>query len=124
MKYQVDLTIDPSTPESSPASEDLFLPFGELREGAVYFPWGCAGWAHIRIKHNEHVLYPTNPDKWFTGNDILIKFECMFELSEAWNLFQVEGFNEDDFNDHTPIVSFIVLPATGLFRAPVVWVEG
>ena len=124
MKYQVSLTLSPSTPILTPTTEEILLPFGELREISVYFPWGCAGLAHIRIKHNEHVLYPTTSDEWFEGNDILIAFECLYELGEAWNHFKVEGYSEDDFETHTPIVSFVVLPATGLFRAPMVWVEG
>lgn len=113
MRYQVSLLIPASTSIATPASESLLLPHGVLDELEIYFPWGCAGLAHVRVVHNESQLYPTSPGEWFEGNDILIEFPCEYELLEAWNSFRVEGYNEDDFYPHTPIVGLTVLPARG-----------
>lgn len=124
MRYQVSLLIPASTLITTPVTESLLLPFGVLDEVEVYFPWGCAGLAHVRIIQDERQLYPTSPGQWFAGNDILIEFPCQYDLREAWNSFRVEGYNEDDFYSHTPVISFVVLPATGLWRVPAVWMEG
>lgn len=123
MRYQVSLTIPASTTEASPTVENIALPYGELTTCYVYFPWGCAGLVHVRVIHNERQIYPTSPDEWFEGNDIEIIFDCKYELGEAWNHFRVEGYNEDDFYPHTPIIQFTVLPATDLWVSPQVWLE-
>lgn len=123
MKYQVSLDMDPQTLITDTDTEVLPLPMGILKEASIFFPWGCAGLAHIRIIHNEHVLYPTNPDEWFSGNNILITFECLYELTENWNRFKIEGYNEDDMYSHTPIIAFVVLPSNDEpFTFPV-WLE-
>lgn len=124
MRYQVSLAIPANTPKSNPVVEELALPFGELTECYVMFPWGCAGLAHVRILHNERQIYPTTTNEWFEGNDIEIVFDCRYELGEAWNRFKVEGYNEDDFYPHTPIIQFSVLPVSGLWVRPEIWVEG
>lgn len=124
MEYAFEIEIPASTLESAPVRVATPLNKGRLTKVGVYFPWGCAGWAHIRILHFEHQLYPTNLDAWLAGNEIYIEFECAYDIEQGWTLFKVEGYNEDDFNPHTPIVDFVVLPVDGLFNPPVAWVEG
>lgn len=124
MEYTFEIETSPTTLESDPVRVATPLNKGRLVQVSIYFPWGCAGLAHVRILHYEHQLYPTNRGAWFAGNEILIKFECAYEIDQGHTEFKVEAYNEDDFNQHTPIVEFVVLPVSGLFKAPVAWVEG
>lgn len=124
MQYTFPIEIPANTTESSPVRVSTPLNKGQLRKCSVYFPWGCAGLAHVRILHYEHQLYPTNPDEWLTGNEIFIEFECAYDIEQGFTEFKVEAWNEDDFYQHTPIVSFVVLPLVGLYTAPTFWAEG
>lgn len=124
MQYTFPIEIAANTEESDPVRVATPLNRGRLVYCAVYFPWGCAGYARIRILHYEHQLYPTNLDEWLAGNEILVEFECAYDIEQGHTEFKVEGWNEDDFYTHTPLVFFVVLPVSGLFRAPVAWVEG
>ena len=118
MNYQISFEILPNITEDAPTSEEILLPFGDLVEVAIFFPWGCGGLTHVRILQNESQIYPTTPGEYFAGNDILIKFESRLRLIEAWNRFKIEGYNRDDTETHTPIVSFVVLPRPRGFVFP------
>lgn len=124
MQYDYAIEIPANTIESDPLRVATPLNAGRLTKVSAYFPWGCAGLANIRIIHYEHQLYPTNSDAWLNGNDILIEFECAYDIEQGWQYFKVEGYNEAEDYPHTPIVSFVVLPISGLFRPPTAWVEG
>lgn len=124
MQYTFPIEIPASTEESDPIRVSTPLNKGRLDKVSVYFPWGCAGYAHIRILHYEHQLYPTNPDEWLAGNEIFIEFDCEYDIEQGWTEFKVEGYNEDDFYTHTPFVCFVVLPVSGLEKPPAAWVEG
>lgn len=124
MRYDFEIETPASTGIATPVRVATPLNKGRLVYGSVYFPWGCASLAHVRILHYEHQLYPTNQDAWFTGNELLIQFECAYNIEEGWTHFKVEAYNESSFYPHTPIVSFVVLPTGGLFSAPIAWVEG
>lgn len=124
MQFTYDITIPSDTEKDSPTREITKLCYGILKRVQIDFPWGCAGLAHVRIIHYEHQLYPTNPDKWLAGNEISIVFECEYYITQGWNEFKVEGYNEDDFYPHTPVVNFNVLPFIGGFPGRPAWVEG
>ena len=124
MQFAYPITILPNTTAAAPKREITKVCYGVLKQVSVYFPWGCAGLVGIRILHYEHQLYPTNPDEWFTGNEIEIKFSCEYLILQGWNDFKIEGYNEDDFYEHTPVVTFNVLPIGTSFLGGPAWVEG
>lgn len=124
MQYTFPILTVANTTESNPVRVATPLNKGQLTKVSCYFPWGCAGLCHVRILHYEHQLYPTNLDEWLAGNEILIEFECAYDIEQGHTEFKVEAYNEDDFYEHTPVVSFVVLPLSGLYRPPVAWVEG
>ena len=124
MQFAFPITILPSTPEAKPKREITKVCYGVLKQVSVYFPWGCAGLVGVRIIHYEHQLYPTNSDQWFTGNEIEIKFSCDYKILQGWSDFKIEGYNLDDFEEHTPIVTFNVLPITTMDMPGEPWIEG
>lgn len=124
MQFTYPIEIEPETAASDPMRVQTELCFGILKKVSVYFPWGCAGLVGIRILHYEHILYPTNLDEWLVGNEIFIEFESEYLILGGWGEFKIEGYNEDDFYTHTPIVGFNVLRG-GLYQAGApTWVEG
>lgn len=124
MQYTFPIEIAANTTKAAPVRVATPLNKGKLVKVSVYFPWGCAGLAHVRILHWEHQLYPTNLDEWLAGNEILIEFECAYNIEQGHTEFKVEGWNEDDFYPHTPVISFVVIPVSGLYRPETAWVEG
>lgn len=110
MQYNFPLLVPANTPKSSPVRVATPLNVGQLTKASVYFPWGCAGLVYVRILWYESQLYPTNRTEWLASNDLLIEFECQEDIVEGWTHFSAEGYNEDDFYPHTPIVSFVILP--------------
>lgn len=109
MQYNFPLEIPINTIRTDAKRVDTPLCPGTLKKVTIYFPWGCGGYVGVRILHHEHQLFPTNEEEWYIGNEILIDFPCDYQLSQGWNEFKVEGYNEDDTYRHTPIISFVVI---------------
>jgi len=105
----IELTIPPNTPKEDPQIETIKLPYGWIKEVMIYFPWGCAGMVHVTIWHDEHQVWPSNPDTSYSGNDILIEFPENYRLPEAWNRFSVRGWSPNTKYKHTPIIRLTVL---------------
>lgn len=109
MQFNYPATVEPNTAKSDPYRLPIKLCVGVVQKASVYFPWGCAGLVGVRILHYEHQLYPTNPDEWFVGNEILIEFEDEYLIVEGPNEFKIEVYNLDDFYSHSPVAGFNVL---------------
>lgn len=124
MQYHFPLTLSPNTQIASPTRLTTKLCIGILEKISVYFPWGCAGLVGIRILHYEHQLCPTNRGEWFTGNEINIEFRAEYFIWEGENDFKIEGYNLDDFYEHTPLISYNVLRGGLAVPTSNGWVEG
>jgi hypothetical protein len=109
MQFTYPIEVSPNTTKAAPERLEIKLCIGIIQKVSIYFPWGCAGLVGLRILHYEHQLYPTNPDDWYTGNEIYIEFDDEYPILEGPNEFKIECYNEDDFYSHTPIVGFNVL---------------
>lgn len=124
MQFTYEITVPVNTTKDDPERLPIKLCYGHLKRVQVFFPWGCAGWVGIRVVHYEYQLYPTNRASWFMGNDLLIDFECEYEILQGWNEFKLEGYNEDNFYPHKPIVAFNVLPMPNVPLNFMPWIEG
>lgn len=124
MQFTYGVEVQPSVEKTDPTRYATPLCAGQLVKVSIYFPWGCAGWVKVRIFHYEHQLYPTNRAAWISGNEILIEFDCNYPVTQGWNEFKVEVYNEDDFNPHTPIVSFNILSWDAAYPGQQPWIEG
>jgi hypothetical protein len=101
MFYKYELTIPKSTPENDPEMLEISLPFGIIHHVEIYFPPGCEGEAKAKIEHNELQIWPSNPKKWFAGDEFPIKFNEDYHLEEDFNILKLYGYNEDTINSHT-----------------------
>jgi len=109
MQFTYPIEVEPNTLETDPARVQTKLCVGILQRVSIYFPWGCAGLVGVRILHYEHQLYPTNPDDWYTGNEIFIEFDEEYLILEGPNEWKVEAYNLDDLYSHVPLVGFNIL---------------
>ena len=112
MDYVFELAIPKNTSAEYPVSESLRIPAGTITQVRIYFPAGCAALVGVRIRVDELQVYPSNPDKWYVGDDIQISFTDEFELTENFSTVVVEGYNLDDTFAHLPRVSLTELSAT------------
>ncbi len=121
MIYETDVLIPKNTSINAPVSVILPVHPGVLRQFEVYFPRGCAGLARVRVLYWSHPLFPSNPDGWFRGDDVLIRFDEDMPLPGAPYEFLIQGYNDDDTYAHTPIVRMSIIPSgddlASLFRS-------
>ena len=114
MDYFWTLEIPKTASEDEPYFKDSLLPPGWITEVRVIFIPGPAGTAKCRIKHNERVIYPTNPDEWYSGDDIMIKFADNYPLPDAQNKIILEGYNDSTKYLHRVFVGLTVQPLSDM----------
>lgn len=109
MNYVVDMTIPLDTAKADMERQEIRLPKGVVKKVSIYFPWGCAGMVSIVVFEYEHQVWPTQHEKYYRGNEVLIEFPEDHDLPDEWNLFSVRGWSPGTEYEHTPIVSITVL---------------
>lgn len=81
MFYDKLITIPAGTLKSNPIIQSLLLTKGVVNHVEIVFPAGCHNTVSCVIMHQEHQLFPTNPDGSFQSDNDIIKFEDWFELN-------------------------------------------
>jgi len=117
MYYETRITIPKSTLQAAPVSETMLIHPGVLQAASVYFPPGCCGLAHVQVYYQAHLLFPTNPDAYFTGDDVLIEWPEDLEIIDPPYEFSILGWNDDDTYPHTPIVRVQIIPNDRTLRS-------
>ena len=106
MIYEKRLTIPALTLESAKVSATCEIHPGTVKHGEIYFPPGVSALAHIQVYFWDRLIWPTNPNSDFTGDNTLLSFPENLVIIEPPYEFVVKGWNEDDTYPHTPIVRF------------------
>lgn len=101
MDYWGSITVPASTSETNPIRESLPVCAGRVKEVWVYFPPGLAGTTKVRILHHEYQVWPTNPDTWYLGTNIVISFPENYPVFSAPFEFTLEGYNDSISYSHT-----------------------
>jgi hypothetical protein len=114
MIYTLPLTLPKNTPATALASDDLTIPPGTVNRVFITFPDGCAGLASVRVVVREHILWPTNSDQWFTGNNYTFSFDEALEIRGDSERFRFEGYNLDGIYPHTVYFILSVLPPSAI----------
>ena len=102
-----DITIPPSTPQTSPTRVPVKVPAGVIRKVWVIIPWGHRALAHLVIRHGETQIIPHYGDIHGDGEQLV--FDEIYELPTEDNLV-LEGWNEDVKYEHRFIVRLLILP--------------
>lgn len=110
MLYSFRFTIPKRTPK-----ENLFRQTIELRKGVIYkviitIPFGHMGICGIQIRYGEHVVFPFGGEDFVYGNNEIIEDIWYWEIEKDKDEFQLCGYNNSTYLDHSFIVRFIVLP--------------
>lgn len=109
MHYNFDLTIPKNTVITAEQSSIVTLNYGILRKVDIFFPDGCAGLVHVRILRWNSIVFPSNPDNYYTDNDYHLSFEEYYPiLAEPFTL-ELRGYSEDNFRSHTISFRFLVI---------------
>lgn len=106
MFFRYTLTVPANTPESDPVDLYCDLTYGVITKVMVGFPRGCAGLAHVRILHQAHQVWPTNPDDTFAWDDFVFEFEENFELYQPAYELIIRAHNLDECYPHEVMVCF------------------
>ena len=109
MIYTKELIIPANTLVTSPFSDTLGLVDGVVSEVNIMFPLGCKGLVGVRVYDFEHIVWPSNPDKWLVADGETIHWTDDYTLAGAPNTLTLEGYNNDDSYEHTVYFRFVVL---------------
>lgn len=127
MFFRYTLTIPANTAEDSPQELYCNLTYGIVTRVMVGFPRGAAGLAGVRIFHQEHQVWPTNPGDAFAWDGFVFDFEENFELYQPPYTLLVRAYNLDEcykhevmvcFGVHTTPMPFLSRILAGIFGSP------
>lgn len=110
MFYDTTLTISAGTAKTSPATEELHVTHGVIHRVEIEFPAGCAGLVFCTISHQEHQLWPTNPDGYFCSDDYVIAFDDYYEIFGAPYFLKLKGWSPGAYLSHTLKIRVGILP--------------
>jgi len=108
MLYRFGVTVPANTAKSSPTEQTVRLTIGVIKKIEVTFPAGCAGLVGVRIKHFDHVVWPTSPDEWFVSDGYTIIIPANYELHEGGENLKIVAYNLGTVYSHTPVFRFAV----------------
>lgn len=108
MIYKLDITIPPNTAQASAIRQDVFLFPGVLSKVDIRFPPGCSDLARCVIMETEHILFPTNPDTYFSGDTFPVVWDEHLVLTAIPTVLGVSCWNIDNIYEHTITVMFTV----------------
>ena len=123
MFYEFAITVPHATLKLAPVTLELKLTAGTIQSVYVQFPPGCAGLVHCALLHQEHQLYPLNPDGDLAADGAIIPIEDeSFDLGEPYALKFV-GWSDDDTFAHVLRVRVSVI-RPGELEAKTTWIGG
>jgi len=98
--YDFAVTIPAGTPEDSPVEKTLKLTHGVVHRLEVEFYPGARRYVWVKIFHEEHQVWPTNPDGSFQTDGYTIAFDDFYELKTEPFSFTVRGYSPNADYDH------------------------
>jgi hypothetical protein len=111
MFYETSITIPAATAETSPTEVELKLTAGIIHTVELDFPHGCAHEARLRLFHQEHQLFPTNPSGYHASDGHVIVIRDHFHMKSAPYTLEIRGYSPDGSYAHTIRVRVGVLPS-------------
>jgi len=109
MYYDFAVTVTAGKTKNTPKEQTLKLTKGVIHYVEVNFPAGCRGYAFMTLRHQEHQVWPTNPERAFSGEGYTIPMQEYYKLySEPYSLKAV-AWSPDATYDHTITVRIGIL---------------
>lgn len=101
MFYEFAVAVPAYTLEVWPVKQVLKLTAGIIHHVEVEFPAGCRGYVYCKLLHQEHQLWPTNPQGSFRGEGYIIPITEYYPLVEAPYSLKAVAWSPDAIYDHT-----------------------
>jgi hypothetical protein len=108
--YHFSVTVPAGTTEASPVEQDLKLTHGVIKHLAIGFPTGCKQLVKARLYHQEHQIFPANPDEPASWNGGMEGGEEHYKLEEAPYALTVRAYAPTATAAHTITVFVLLLP--------------
>jgi|GEM_PF-4308340 len=110
MLYVFKLTIPKQTPISKPIRKNIEIPKGVIQKVIITIPFGHMSVAGIQIRYGEVVVMPQGEENWIYGNNEIVEDVWYWEIEKEKETFTLVGYNNSQYNDHSFIVKFLVVP--------------
>jgi len=101
MLFSGDITIPAGTALNAPVREHIELTKGLISQIDVFFPPGNSCLAFITFNRSIHQIYPTNPDGYLKGDNVLITGPVFHHIRDHPTIVTVKGYSPDARFDHT-----------------------
>lgn len=111
MHYETRISTPASTAQSAPVRTELRVSAGVIVRIGVSFPPGPQASLHVRVRHGDLQIFPTNPGGDVAWDDITVDAAYHYPLTDEPFLVVIETWNDDASNDHECRVAVNILPA-------------
>jgi hypothetical protein len=110
MWYHVSLPVPAGTAETDPVEAEIKLTHGVIKYIGIGFPTGCKQQVKVRLYHQEHQIFPANPDEPASWNGGIEGGEEHYKLEEAPFMLTVRAYAPTATVAHTLTVFVLLLP--------------
>jgi hypothetical protein len=110
MVYAKTISTPVNTAIASPLRTSVKAISGVIYGFEVYFPPGSSGLMGVKVWSSDVALFPVDRAEWFIGDNTLVRFDDIRELSIADNIIDIFTYNTDTLYVHRVQVRIGVLP--------------
>lgn len=110
MYYDFAVLVETSHKVDSPKEQVLKLTRGVIHRVEVEFPAGCQGMVYLKLLHQEHQVWPTNPDGSYNAEDYTIPIGEHYKLASEPYALKAIAWGVGCSYDHTITVRIGILP--------------
>ncbi len=110
MWYEAELAIPAGTPENAPVEVRVRVTYGVIHRVVVEAAPGCHRMAAIRIYHQEHQVYPTNPEEDIALDSVPRDFEDRYLMDSAPYDLVIRGYAPSATYAHSYRVGIGIMP--------------
>ena len=108
MQYIYYATTPAKTTSASPVHTACSLTYGFITSIVYILPKGCAGLVGVQLYKESSLVFPYNPNVWFTGDDINQEFLEAIDCTDGIPYVDLVTYNLDTLYAHTIEVVFTV----------------
>lgn len=108
MQYIYYATTPAQTTAANPLHTNCALTYGYITSIVYILPKGCAGLVGVQLYKESSLVFPYNPNVWFTGDDINQEFLEDIDCTDGIPYIDLVTYNLDTLYAHTIEVVFTV----------------
>lgn len=109
MNFFYEVIVPKETEEQEPYKYTMKVDYGVITNVTIVILPGHAGLTHFRVFYHEIQLYPHNPEFWYKGDGLTIKFNDNYPIDTPPYELVAYGYNEDIRYNHAFLVDINVI---------------